>query len=137
MNTIPAVVIGSWATHEVWINGQRITPAGFVRDLKAAEREPGDNWDILQACSGVRRFSWGDSSRATSYLALACCFYLNLSWVMDRFFTEELRRVTQADLRLAYTEDEFQAVYEHCEGLFAQEFAAFMKKLGAVPVDDE
>jgi hypothetical protein len=137
MNTIPAVGIGSWATHEVWIKGQRITPAGFVRDLKAAEREPGDNWDILQACSGVRRFSWGDSSRATSCLALACCFYLKLSWVMDRFFTKELRRVCQADLRLAYTEDEIQATYENCEDLFAQEFEAFRKNLGAVPVDDE
>jgi hypothetical protein len=101
MRTLPAVIIGNWETREFSINGKRITPAGFVRDLKVTEREPGDNWDILTECRWVRRFRWGDTSRATYCLALACCFYLNLSWVMDRFFMQELERARQADLRLA------------------------------------
>lgn len=136
MHTLPDVIIGSWNTREVRINGKRITPAGFVRDLKAAEQEPGDNWDILQECRWVRRFRWGDTSRATSCLTLACCFYLNLSWVMDRFFIKELQRVPQADLRLLYDEDALQAAYAQCEEMFAQEFEAFMRELGTVRLEE-
>jgi hypothetical protein len=135
MNTRPALIIGRWGTREVRINGKIITPAGFVADLKADEAEPGDNDDLLRECDGLRSFDWGDASQATYCLALACCSYLNLSWVMDRFFTPELQRLKQADFRLAYDEDTLQAAYEHCEDLFAQEFKDFMEKLGAVPVD--
>jgi hypothetical protein len=46
---------GGTNTREVWINEKIITPAEFVRDLKAVGREPGDNWDIIQECRGVRR----------------------------------------------------------------------------------
>jgi hypothetical protein len=118
MQIKPAVIIGYWETKDVFINGLRVTPAGFVRDLKAAEREPGDNGDILQECRWVRRFSWGDTSRATACLALACCFYLKLSWVMVRFFTKELERVPRGDLRLSYNDAALEAAYEQCEDLF-------------------
>jgi len=137
MHTIPEVIIGCYETKEVSINGKRITPAGFVRDLKAAESEPGDSRDILQECRGVRRFRWGDTSQATYCLALACCFYLNCSWVMDRFFTKELERVPQADLRLSYDEDALQAAYEQCEDMFAREFEEYMRALGAARFDEE
>ncbi len=131
MNTTPAVMIGLWDTREVWINGKSITPAGFVGDLKAAEREPGNNRDILQECHGVKSFRWGDTSQATYCLALAYCFYLKRSWVMDRFFTQELERMRQADVRLEYDEDELQAASEHCEDVFAREFEEYMGELGA------
>jgi hypothetical protein len=85
----------------------------------------------LKECRWVRRFAWGHNSRSTYSLALACCFYLNVSWVMSRFFLQELQHEPQANLRLTYTEDALQAAYEHCEELFAQEFTVFMKKLGA------
>ncbi len=111
MHTSSAIITGHWETREVRINGKRITTADFVRDLNTAEDEPGDNWDILQECRWVRRFRWGDTSRATYCLALACCFYLERSWVMDRFFTQELERVRQADIRLEYDEDELQVAY--------------------------
>ena len=64
-----------------------------MRDLKADEEVPGDNDDIFQECQGINRFHWGDTSQATYCLALACCFYLNVSWVMDRFCTKELQGV--------------------------------------------
>jgi hypothetical protein len=118
------------------INGRLVTPAGFVADLQAAEDEPGENRDIIQECEGVGRFAWGDTSQATYCLALACCFYLKLKWVMCRFFTEELERIPQADFRLAYDDATLQAGYEHSEDLFAQEFRDFMEKLGAKPLEE-
>jgi hypothetical protein len=136
MQPSPAVIIAHWETKDVSINGQGITPTGFMRDLKVDEDEPGDNQDILQDCRWVRRFAWGNNSRSTSSLALACCFYLNVSWVMSRFFLQELQHAPQVDLRLSYTEDALQAAYEHCEELFAQEFTVFMKKLGAIELGE-
>ena len=132
-----AVIIGNWETRDVFIKGRSITPAMFARDLKATELEPGDNHDILQDCRWVRRFAWGDTSRATYCLALACCFYLNLKWVTSRFFLQELQRAQQADLRLKYDEETLQAAYEQWEEMFAQEFKAFMGKLGAIPLKEE
>jgi hypothetical protein len=137
MHTLPDVITGSWKTGEVSINGKRITPAGFVHDLKATELEPGDNRDIVQECRWVRRFRWGDPSRASYCLALACCFYLNIDWVIDRFFIQELQCLPQADFRLEYDKETLQAAYEHCEDLFAQEFRDFMGKLGALELVDE
>jgi hypothetical protein len=136
MHPLPAVITGQWKTATVCINGKIITLARFIRDVKADEQEPGDNRDILQECRGVRRFCWGDASQATYCLSLACCFYLNVSWVMDRFFTRELERAPQADIHLTYTAEELQAAYEACDEQFAQEFADFMKNLGAVPEEE-
>jgi hypothetical protein len=136
MHALPAVVTGHWKTGTVSINGKIITPARFVRDLKEDEQEPGDNRDILQECRSVSRFCWGDASQATYCLSLACCFYLNVSWVMDRFFTGELQRAPQADIHLTYTTEGLQAAYDECEEQFAQEFADFMKNLGAVPEEE-
>ena len=102
MHPISALITGHWQTKAVWINGKHITPDGFVRDLKADQQEPGDNQDIIKDCQGVRRFSWGDTSQATYCLALACCFYLNVKWVMSYFFKAELEKVPQTDLRLVY-----------------------------------
>jgi len=82
----------------------------------------------------VRRFAWGDSSRATYCLSLACCFYLNIDWVMCRFFLPELQRLRQTDFRLEYDEETLQAAYAQCEAMFAREFTEFMDKLGAIPV---
>ena len=42
----------------------------------------------------------------------------------------------QVDMQLAYTEDELQVAYELCDDMFAQEFADFMQKLGAIPLDE-
>src|SRR4051794_13449428 len=77
-------------------------------------------------------FQLGDTTQATYCLSLACCFYLKVKWVMDRFFVKELETVQQADLRLVYDNDQLEAAYQHCEDLFAQEFTGFMKKLGRV-----
>jgi hypothetical protein len=135
MRTLPTVITGHWQTKDVSISGKRITFAGFVRDLKATELEPGENRDIRQECLWVRRFAWGTDSRSTYALALACCFYLNIDWVMCRFFLPELQRVPQADFRLEYDEATLQRAYEHCEDMFAQEFEGFMGKLGAVRLE--
>jgi hypothetical protein len=132
--TLPDVIIGRWETREVFINGRGVSPAGFVRDLKATELEPGDNQDIIKECRWVRRFAWGDTSRSTYCLALACCFYLKLSWVMDRFFLPELQHLRQANFRLAYDDETLQTAYDHCEEMFAREFTEFMDKLRAIPV---
>lgn len=137
MHILPSIITGNWTTREVKINGRSITTAGFVRDLKITELELGDNRDILTECRWVRRFRWGDTSRATYCLALACCFYLNLSWVMDRFFIQELERAQQADLQLEYDEAELQAAYEQCEDMFAHEFETFMGELGAVRLKEK
>ena len=134
MPTLPARIIGHWKNREIFINGKMITPAGFAQDLKAAENEPGDNEDILEDCRWVRRFAWGNGSRSTYALALACCFYLNIDWVMCRFFIQELQRVQQADFRLEYNEATLQTAFAQCEAMFAREFTAFMGTLGAVPV---
>src|SRR3954465_13668388 len=136
MQTIHAEIIGHWEKRDVTINGKSISLSGFVRDLKAAEEEEGDNDDIIRECKGVRRFSWGDTSQATYCLSLACCFYLNVKWVMDRFFVKELEGVQQGDLRLVYDNDQLEAAYQHCEDLFAQEFTGFMEKLGDISVDE-
>ena len=76
-------------------------------------------------------------SQATYCLALACCFYLNLKWVMSYFFKEELEQVPQTDLRLVYDTDTLEAAYQRSEDQFTQEFTGFMKKLGAVPLEEE
>jgi hypothetical protein len=136
MQTIHAEIVGHWKTREVLINGKPISLSGFVRDLKAAKKEEGDNHDIIRECKGIRRFSWGDTTQATYCLSLACCFYLKLKWVMDRFFVKELETVQQADLRLVYDNDQLEAAYQHCEDLFAQEFTGFMEKLGDIRVDE-
>ena len=135
-DTRSVLIIGQWQTKAVWINGKHITISGFVRDLKADEKEPGENQDIIKECRGVRRFSWGDTSQATYCLALACCFYLNLNWVMDRFFTRELQHAPQGDMRLAYTDEELQGGYEASEEQFAHEFSSFMDKIGAISIDE-
>jgi hypothetical protein len=137
MHSLPDIVIGRWNTREVRINGRSITPAGFVRDLKATELEPGDNRDILQDCRWVRRFAWGDSSRATDCLALACCFYLNIDWVMCRFFIPELQRLRQANFLLEYDEKTLQAAYTQCEEMFTREFREFMGEIGAIEVKED
>ena len=136
MHALPAIITGHWKTSTVCINGTIITPARFVRDLKADEETSGDNDDIIQECRGLDRFCWGDTSQATYCLALACCFYLHVSWVMDRFFIKELQGVPQADIRLAYTEEQLHAAYEESEDQFAQEFTSFMDKIGATRIDD-
>src|SRR3954469_6876156 len=59
-----------------------------------------------------RFFSWGDTSQAAYCLALACCFYLNVKWVMDRFFKEELERVLRGDLRLVYGNAQLEEAYQ-------------------------
>src|SRR3954469_4520753 len=136
MQTIHADIVGHWKTREVLINRKPISLSGFVRDLKADKKEEGENDDIIRECKGIRRFSWGDTTQATYCLSLACCFYLNVKWVMDRFFNKELEGVQQADLRLVYDNDQLEAAYQHCEDLFAQEFTGFMKKLGATRVNE-
>src|SRR5215213_9751625 len=108
----------------------------FVRDLKADEEEPGANQDFLKEYSGVSHFSWGDTNRATYCLALACCFYLNVKWVMNRFFKKELERIPQGDFELEYNPDQLEEAYRHCEDLFAQEFTTFMDKLGAKEIKE-
>src|SRR3954470_16255386 len=134
MQTIHAEIVGNWKIKTVLINGKPISLSGFVRDLKAAKKEEGDNDDIIRECKGIRRFSWGDTTQATYCLSLACCFYLKLKWVMARFFVKELETVhfvkeletvQRADLRLVYDNDQLEAVYQHCEDLFAQEFTGF------------
>ena len=137
MQTSSASIVGNWETKVVWINGKQITFDGFVRDLKADETEPGENDDIIKTdCKGVRHFSWGDKSRATSSLSLACCFHLKLKWVMCRFFMKELQRVRQADMRLEFDNDELDRGYQYSEDLFAQEFKKFMEELGAIEIDE-
>jgi hypothetical protein len=136
MQTIHAEIVGNWKTREVLINGKRISLTGFVRDLKTDAKEEGDNDDIIRECEGVRCFGWGDTSQATYCLSLACCFYLKVKWVMDRFFVKELEAVQQGDLWLVYDNDQLQTAYLHCEELFAQEFTSFMKKLGATRIDE-
>src|SRR3954454_15164922 len=135
MQTIHADIVGHWNTRAVWINGKCITISGFVRDLKADEKEEGDNEDIIRECKGVRRFSWGDTSQATYCLALACCFYLNVKWVMSYFFKPELERVSQGDLRLVYDNAQLEQAYQCCEENFAQEFNQVMKQYGAIEVE--
>ena len=136
MKTIHAEIVGNWKTREVLINGKPISLSGFVRDLKAAKKEEGDNNDIIRECKGIRRFNWGDTTQATYCLSLACCFYLKVKWVMDRFFVKELETVQQADLRLVYDNDQLEAAYQHCEDLFAQEFKEFMGEIGTVKIDE-
>jgi hypothetical protein len=136
MHTLPDIITGHWNTREVRINGRSISPARFVRDLKATELEPGDNRDIVQECRWVRRFAWGDSSPATYCLALACCFYMKIDWVMCRFFEPELQRLRQADFQLEYDEETLQKAYAQCEEMFAREFREFMGELGAIEVED-
>ena len=136
MPTLPDRIIGHWSTREVWINGRRVTPAVFIHDLKATELEQEEHADIVQECRWVRRFAWGESSRSTYGLALACCFYLKIDWVMCRFFIPELQRLRQADFQLEYDEETLQAAYAQCEEMFAREFRAFMGTLGAVEVED-
>jgi hypothetical protein len=65
MHALPAIITGHWKTTTVCINGTIITPARFVRDLKADEEASGDNDDIIQECLGLDRFCWGDTSQAT------------------------------------------------------------------------
>jgi|SRR3954470_17274329 hypothetical protein len=136
MQTIHAEIMGHWKIKTVLTNGNPISPSGFVRDLKADEKEEGDNNDIIRKCKGVRRFSWGDTSQATYCLSLACCFYLKVKLVMDRFFVKELEGAPKTDLRLVYDNHQLETAYQHCEDLFAQEFTGFMKKLGAIRVDE-
>ena len=134
MGMLPDIIIGHWNNREVQINGKRVTLAGFLRDLKATEIEHEEHEDIRKECRWVRRFAWGNDSRSTYALALACCFYLNIDWVMCRFFIPELQHLQQADFRLEYDEDTLQAAYVQCEEMFAREFTEFMDKLGAIPV---
>src|SRR3954464_9251151 len=108
MQTIHAEIVGNWKTREVLINGKPISLSGFVRDLKTAKKEEGDNDDTIRECKGIRRFSWGDTTQATYCLSLACCFYLKLKWVMDCFIKKELKAVQQADLRLVYDNDQIE-----------------------------
>jgi hypothetical protein len=136
MQTIHADIVGHWNTRAVWINGKCITISGFVRDLKADEKEEGDNEDIIRECKGVRRFSWGDTSQETYCLSLACCFYLNVKWVMSYFFNPELERALKEDIQLVYDNNQLEAAYQHSEDLFAQEFTGFMEKLGAKRIDE-
>jgi hypothetical protein len=137
MRTLPDLIIGHWNNREVQINGKRVTLAGFIRDLKATELAHEEHEDIRQECRWVRRFAWGNDSRSTYALALACCFYLPIDWVMCRFFLPELQRLQQADFRLEYDEATLQTAYAQCEAMFAQEFQDFMQKLGAVEVAKE
>ena len=136
MKIIHAEIVGNWKTREVLINGKPISLSRFVRDLKAAKKEEGDNDDIIRECKGIRRFSWGDTTQATYCLSLACCFYLKLKWVMDRFFVKELEGAPKTDLRLVYDNHQLETAYQHCEDLFAQEFTGFMEKLGSVRIDE-
>src|SRR4051812_6650124 len=131
-----ADIVGHWKTRSVSINGKRITVEGFVCDLKADAEKPGENQDITLDCKGARRFSWGDTSQATYCLALACCFYLNVKWVMDRFFKQELERVLQRELRLVYGNTQLEEAYQHCEDQFAQDFIGFLDKIGAKPIEE-
>src|SRR4051812_32679904 len=117
MRITHAKIVGHWKTKAVWINGKYITVDSFVNDLKAAAEEPGENADIIRACKGVRQFSWGDTSKSTYCLALACCFYLRVKWVMDRFFEKELQKAKQNDLRLEYNDEELDKGYLHSEEL--------------------
>jgi hypothetical protein len=136
MSIQSARIIGHWKTKTVSINGKAITPARFYADLKAAQEEPGDNQDIIDECQGVAQFSWGEKGDATYCLALACCFYLHLKWVMCRFFDMELEKAPQGDITLFYDNEALDAGYLYSEELFAKEFTSFMKELGAVPVAD-
>ncbi len=129
-------IVGHWKMRAVSINGKRITVEGFVRDLKEDEEEPNEYQDIIHECKGVRRFSWGDTSQVTYCLALACCFYLNVKWVMSYFFKPELERVSQGDLRLAYDNAQLEEAYQRCEEQFAREFMGFMDKIGAIPIEE-
>jgi hypothetical protein len=116
--------------------GSLITLSRFLCDIKAAEEDVGENDDIIQECKGVRRFSWGNASKATYCLSLACCFYLQVKWVMCRFFEMELKGVQKADLQLMYDNDQLDAVYQLSEDLFAQEFNEFIGKVGTVRIDE-
>jgi hypothetical protein len=136
MKTIHAEIVGNWKTREVLINGKPISLSGFVRDLKADKKEEGDNDDIIRECKGISHFSWGDTTQATYCLSLACCFYLKVKWVMDRFFVKELEGAPKTDLRLVYDNHQLETAYQHCEDLFAQEFTDFMEKLGATRVNE-
>ena len=107
-----------------------------MQDLKTDEKEPDENQDLIKECNGVNRFSWGDASQATYCLSLACCFYLNVKWVMDRFFKQELERVLQGDLRLVYNNAQLDEAYQRCEEQFAQEFSQVMNKFGAIEVKE-
>jgi hypothetical protein len=79
--------------------------------LKATEEQPGDNQDILKECKGVERFSWGNKSNATYCLSLVCCFYLQLEWVMCRFFLKEFEKAPQGDINLFYGDDALDPGY--------------------------
>jgi len=137
MHVITADIVGHWKSKEVWINGKHITLRGFLQDLKTDEQEHEDNADIIKECKGAQQFSWGDTSQGTYCFSLACCFYLNVKWVMDRFFKKELEQVQQRDIRLIYDNKKLQVTYEMCEDLFAQEFGNFMEKLGAEKLDEK
>ena len=56
---------------------------------------------------------------------------------MSYFFKEELEKAPQTDLRLVYDNDTLEAAYQRSEDQFAQEFRGFMRKLGAIPLEDE
>ena len=136
MQSFSADIVGYWKTKAVWINGKRITLTEFIQDLKNAEEEPGENLDVINECKGVSTFSWGDRSKATISLSLACCFYLNVKWVMCRFFMRELAESKQTDLQLHFDNDQLDAGYLYSEELFAKEFTGFMDNLGAIPIDE-
>src|SRR3954447_8302945 len=137
MPALTADIKGNWKSKTVWINGKEITFSRFLRDLKPDEKEPGENKDIIEECEGVMRFSWGDTSQATSSLSLACCFYLDVDWVMCRFFMKELANIRRADMELVYDENQLLAGFEQSEKLFANDFTEFMDQIGAKRVDEK
>ena len=137
MENISAQILCHWKTRAVSINGKIITLSKFVYDLKRDEEEPGDNQDIIDECKGVKRFQWSDDSPGTNCLALACCFYLNVKWVMCRFFMRELMQAQQGDIRLNYDYATLKAGYLYSEEFFTKEFAERMNKFNAMPVNGE
>ena len=137
MENISTQIFCHWKTRAVSINGKIITISKFVYDLKRDEEEPGNNQDIIDECKGVKRFQWGDDSPGTNCLALACCFYVGVKWVMCRFFMRELTQAQQGDIRLNYDYATLKAGYLYSEELFAKEFTEHMDKFGAIPVNEE
>lgn len=132
-----ADIVANWKTKAVSINGQKITVAQFIHDLKVNEDEPGENEDLIRDCEGIDHFSWGENNQNTYCFSLACCFYLRVKWVMSYFFGRELEQAKQADLHLFYDTDQLDAGYLWSEEVFAKSFTGVMEGLGAVPIDED
>jgi hypothetical protein len=128
---IHADIVGDWNSKSISINGKVVTFKQFLEDLKADEKEPGENSDIIDECRGVTHFSWGELSKEEEALSLALCFYLNYDWVMCRFFTSELEKAQQDNMHMVFNKKQIIDGYQASEALFALEFTDFMGNFSA------